>query len=84
MRRGASTLGADIPSEREITCLTARNEEEFCLFEKMDEEKWQRERYRSRLMEENEVLEWVPKNTRSKAKETLILDTHNNQVSGKR
>lgn len=85
MRRGTSALGADVPSEREINRLAARNEEEFWLFEKMDEERRQRERYRSRLMEENEVPEWVfPKNTENKAKEILSPDAQSNQVSGKR
>ena len=59
MRRGTSTLGADVPSEREINRLAARNEEEFWLFEKMDEERRRRENYRSRLMEEHEVPEWA-------------------------
>ncbi|KAJ3708494.1 hypothetical protein LUZ61_012199 [Rhynchospora tenuis] len=59
MQKGTSSLGADVPSEREINRLAARNEEEFWLFEQMDEERRQRERYRSRLMEENEVPEWV-------------------------
>ncbi|XP_020113929.1 probable ATP-dependent DNA helicase CHR12 [Ananas comosus] len=85
MRRGTSALGADVPSEREINRLAARNEEEFWLFEKMDEERRQRERYRSRLMEENEVPEWVfPKNTENKAKETLSPDAQSNQISGRR
>ncbi|KAG8370177.1 hypothetical protein BUALT_Bualt14G0090100 [Buddleja alternifolia] len=59
MRRGTSALGADVPSEREINRLAARSDEEFWLFEKMDEERRQRENYRSRLMEEHEVPDWV-------------------------
>lgn len=55
MRKGTSALGTDVPSEREINRLAARSEEEFWLFEKMDEERRQRENYRSRLMEEHEV-----------------------------
>ncbi|KAI4317782.1 hypothetical protein L6164_025624 [Bauhinia variegata] len=59
MRRGTSSLGRDVPSEREINRLAARSDEEFWLFEKMDEERRQKENYRSRLMEEHEVPEWV-------------------------
>lgn len=59
MRRGTSSLGADVPSEREINRLAARSDEEFWLFEKMDEERRLKENYRSRLMEDHEVPEWV-------------------------
>ncbi|XP_042050465.1 probable ATP-dependent DNA helicase CHR12 isoform X2 [Salvia splendens] len=59
MRKGTSALGEDVPSEREINRLAARTEEEFWLFEKMDEERRQRENYRSRLIEEHEVPDWV-------------------------
>ncbi|RVW55476.1 putative ATP-dependent DNA helicase CHR12 [Vitis vinifera] len=54
MRRGTNSLGADVPSEREINRLAARSDEEFWMFEKMDEERRQKENYRSRLMEEHE------------------------------
>ncbi|KAH7434232.1 hypothetical protein KP509_06G006600 [Ceratopteris richardii] len=59
MRRGAHSLGTDVPSEREINRLAARTEEEFRLFEKMDEERRKKEGYKSRLMEDHEVPEWV-------------------------
>lgn len=59
MRRGTSSLGTDVPSEREINRLAARSDEEFWLFEKMDEERRQKENYRSRLMEDHEVPEWA-------------------------
>ncbi|KAL5201942.1 hypothetical protein ABZP36_012894 [Zizania latifolia] len=59
LRRGTSSLGTDIPSEREINRLAARNEDEFWLFEKMDEERRQRENYKPRLMEGMEVPDWV-------------------------
>ncbi|KAK9139734.1 hypothetical protein Scep_009415 [Stephania cephalantha] len=59
MRRGTNSLGTDVPSEREINRLAARSDEEYRLFEKMDEERRQRENYRSRLMEEHEVPEWA-------------------------
>ncbi|WCJ23714.1 Homeotic gene regulator [Euphorbia peplus] len=59
MRRGTSSLGADVPSEREINRLAARSPEEFRIFEEMDKERRQKENYRSRLMEEQEVPEWV-------------------------
>lgn len=82
MRRGTSSLGTDVPSEREINRLAARNDEEFWLFEKMDEERRRRERYRSRLMEEHEVPEWaysVSKGEKSKEKDIFSIE-----VSGKR
>ncbi|KAL3505887.1 hypothetical protein ACH5RR_031269 [Cinchona calisaya] len=59
MRKGTSSLGTDVPSEREINRLAARSEEEFWLFEKMDQERKQKESYRSRLMEEHEVPDWA-------------------------
>lgn len=59
MRKGTSSLGTDVPSEREINRLAARSEEEFRMFEKMDEERRHKESYRSRLMEEHEVPDWA-------------------------
>ncbi|KAE8687441.1 putative ATP-dependent DNA helicase CHR12 [Hibiscus syriacus] len=59
MRRGTSSLGTDVPSEREINRLAARSDDEFRLFEQMDEERRAKENYRSRLMEDHEVPEWV-------------------------
>ncbi|CAM6084117.1 unnamed protein product [Calypogeia fissa] len=59
MRRGADALGADVPSEREINRLAARSEEEFEVFEEMDEIRRTDEGYRGRLMEEHEVPDWV-------------------------
>nr|AQX44099.1 hypothetical protein [Dendrobium officinale] len=83
MRRGTDSLGTDVPSEREINRLAARNEEEFWLFEKMDEERRQRERYKSRLMEEFEVPDWVYfKNIDGKTKRSA--DGDSNQALGKR
>lgn len=82
MRRGTSALGTDVPSEREINRLAARSDEEFWLFEKMDEERRQKEKYRSRLMEEHEVPEWVysvPDGNEEKNKGSEILS-----VAGKR
>lgn len=85
MRRGTSSLGTDVPSEREINRLAARTDEEFWLFEKMDEERRQKERYRSRLMEESEVPDWVyPKANEDKTKANLALNTQGNEVVGKR
>ncbi|XP_020235666.1 probable ATP-dependent DNA helicase CHR12 isoform X1 [Cajanus cajan] len=80
MRRGTSSLGTDVPSEREINRLAARSDEEFWLFEKMDEERRQKENYRSRLMEEHELPDWVysPINKDDKAKD------FNSAVTGKR
>ncbi|KAK1380108.1 putative ATP-dependent DNA helicase CHR12 [Heracleum sosnowskyi] len=84
MRKGSSSLGRDVPSEREINRLAARSDEEFWMFEKMDEERRQKENYRSRLMEENEVPDWAyaqpdPKDTRGKG-----FDYESANVSGKR
>lgn len=59
MRRGTSSLGTDVPSEREINRLAARTDEEFWMFEQMDEERRAKENYKARLMEENEVPDWV-------------------------
>ncbi|GAB2220165.1 hypothetical protein Droror1_Dr00007808 [Drosera rotundifolia] len=59
MRKGTSSLGTDVPSEREINRLAARTEEEYWLFERMDEERRLRENYRTRLMEEHEVPDWA-------------------------
>ncbi|XP_058192879.1 probable ATP-dependent DNA helicase CHR12 [Rhododendron vialii] len=84
MHRGTSSLGTDVPSEREINRLAARSEEEFWLFEKMDEERRRKENYRSRLMEEHEVPEWAyttPDNKESKGKG---FDYESKNLSGKR
>lgn len=83
MRRGTSTLGTDVPSEREINRLAARNEEEFWLFEKMDEERRRRENYRARLMEEHEVPEWAY-TAGEKHKEVPEADAKSSQILGKR
>ncbi|KAI3704102.1 hypothetical protein L1987_74315 [Smallanthus sonchifolius] len=85
MRRGTSSLGTDTPSEREINRLTARSDKEFWLFEKMDDERRQKERYRSRLMEDHEVPDWAytkpdnPKDMRGKG-----FDYETANLSGKR
>lgn len=84
MRKGTSSLGTDVPSEREINRLAARSDEEFWLFEKMDEERRQRENYRSRLMEEHEVPDWVytvPEIKTGKGKGSIFDDV---PVTGKR
>ncbi|XP_019055764.1 PREDICTED: probable ATP-dependent DNA helicase CHR12 isoform X2 [Nelumbo nucifera] len=83
MRRGTDSLGTDVPSEREINRLAARTEEEFWLFEKMDEERRQKENYRSRLMEEHEVPDWaysVPDN----ADKTKDTEPNSGSITGKR
>lgn len=86
MRRGTSSLGTDVPSEREINRLAARTDEEFWLFEKMDEERRQRERYKSRLMEEHEVPDWVfPRETEEEIKASIEAENQRNGlVTGKR
>ncbi|KAL6607852.1 hypothetical protein ACP70R_040915 [Stipagrostis hirtigluma subsp. patula] len=85
LRRGTSSLGTDIPSEREINRLAARNDEEFWLFEKMDEERRQRENYKSRLMDGNEVPDWVfANNDESLTKVTVSDEFQNIMVGAKR
>nr|CAB3460189.1 unnamed protein product [Digitaria exilis] len=84
LRRGTSSLGTDIPSEREINRLAARNDEEFWLFEKMDEERRQRENYKSRLMDGNEVPDWVFANNNEPAKRTVADEFENISVGSKR
>lgn len=59
MRRGADALGTDVPSEREINRLAARNDEEYKMFEEMDEVRRKEEGYITRLIEEHEVPDWV-------------------------
>ncbi|KAA8527571.1 hypothetical protein F0562_034714 [Nyssa sinensis] len=84
MRRGTSSLGTDVPSEREINRLAARSDEEFWLFEKMDEERRQKENYRSRLMEEHEVPDWAypaPDNDDGKGKG---FEYESSSITGKR
>ncbi|PKA62718.1 Chromatin structure-remodeling complex protein SYD [Apostasia shenzhenica] len=84
MRRGTDSLGTDVPSEREINRLAARNEEEFWLFEKMDEERRHRERYKSRLMEESEVPDWVYFKNIEGGKNKVQPEEDINQGLGKR
>lgn len=81
MRRGTSSLGTDVPSEREINRLAARSDEEFWLFERMDEERRLKENYRSRLMEEHEVPDWVY-SALNKDEKVKAFDS--GSVSGKR
>ncbi|XP_062179632.1 probable ATP-dependent DNA helicase CHR719 isoform X2 [Phragmites australis] len=85
LRRGTSSLGTDIPSEREINRLAARNDGEFWLFEKMDEERRQRENYKSRLMDGNEVPDWVfANNNETLTKKTVAEEFQNIMVGTKR
>lgn len=82
MRKGTSSLGTDVPSEREINRLAARSDEEFWLFEKMDEERRQKENYRSRLMDDHEVPEWAYSAPDSKAAKSKGFDASG--ITGKR
>ncbi|PON80136.1 putative ATP-dependent DNA helicase CHR [Parasponia andersonii] len=82
MRRGTSSLGTDVPSEREINRLAARSDEEFWMFEKMDEERRQKENYRSRLMEDHEVPEWAYSKPDNKENDTKGFN--GGSVMGKR
>ncbi|XP_078167535.1 putative ATP-dependent DNA helicase CHR719 isoform X1 [Carex rostrata] len=84
MQKGTSSLGTDVPSEREINRLAARNEEEYWVFEQMDEERRQRERYRSRLMEDDDVPEWVFHEDNPESSLKLKPDPLSNLVLGKR
>lgn len=84
LKRGTSTLGTDIPSEREINRLAARTEDEFWLFEKMDEERRRRENYKSRLMQGTEVPEWVFANNETLAEKLLAEEAKNPVINTKR
>ncbi|XP_059632539.1 probable ATP-dependent DNA helicase CHR12 [Cornus florida] len=84
MRRGTSSLGTDVPSEREINRLAARSDEEFWQFEKMDEERRRKENYRSRLMEEHEVPDWAYPAPDSKESKGKGFDYESANISGKR
>ncbi|KAF0927968.1 hypothetical protein E2562_037062 [Oryza meyeriana var. granulata] len=84
LRRGTSSLGTDIPSEREINRLAARNDEEFWLFEKMDEERRQRENYKPRLMEGIEVPDWVFANNETITEKTPADESQNVLITTKR
>lgn len=84
MRRGTRSLGTDVPSEREINRLAARSDEEFWMFEKMDDERKLKEKYRSRLMEDHEVPDWAynaPENKDGKGKG---FDYESRHITGKR
>lgn len=84
MRKGTSSLGTDVPSEREINRLAARSDEEFWLFEKMDEERRLKESYRSRLMEEHEVPDWAYTAPDTKDNKGKGFDFDAANVTGKR
>ncbi|GMH28470.1 hypothetical protein Nepgr_030313 [Nepenthes gracilis] len=84
MRRGTSSLGTDVPSEREINRLAARTEEEFWMFEKMDEERRVKENYKSRLMEEHEVPEWAYTTADDKESKGKGFDYESANITGKR
>lgn len=84
MRKGTRSLGTDVPSEREINRLAARSDEEFWLFEKMDEERRQKENYRSRLMEEHEVPEWAYSAPDSKEDLNKGFEHDSSNITGKR
>lgn len=83
MSKGTSSLGTDVPSEREINRLAARTEDEFWMFEQMDEERRQKENYKTRLMEENEVPEWAY-TSQSQEDESKSSKYHFGSVTGKR
>ncbi|KAG8084404.1 hypothetical protein GUJ93_ZPchr0010g8063 [Zizania palustris] len=84
LRRGTSSLGTDIPSEREINRLAARSEDEFWLFEKMDEERRQRENYKPRLMEGIEVPDWVFATNETLTEKPPADESHNVLITTKR
>jgi SWI/SNF-related matrix-associated actin-dependent regulator of chromatin subfamily A protein 2/4 len=64
--------------------LAARTEEEFWLFEKMDEERRQRENYKSRLMQGTEVPDWVFAETETLAEKRLKEEAKNPVIHTKR
>jgi SWI/SNF-related matrix-associated actin-dependent regulator of chromatin subfamily A protein 2/4 len=83
MRKGTSSLGTDVPSEREINRLAARSEDEFWMFERMDEERRRKENYRARLMQEQEVPEWAY-TTQTQEEKLNNGKFHFGSVTGKR
>ncbi|CAH8356594.1 unnamed protein product [Eruca vesicaria subsp. sativa] len=83
MRKGTSSLGNDVPSEREINRLAARSEDEFWMFERMDEERRRKESYRARLMQEQEVPEWAY-TTENQDDKSNSAKNHFGSVTGKR
>uniref|UniRef100_A0A1J3DNP1 DNA helicase n=1 Tax=Noccaea caerulescens TaxID=107243 RepID=A0A1J3DNP1_NOCCA len=83
MRKGTSSLGNDVPSEREINRLAARSEDEFWMFERMDEERRRKENYRARLMQEQEVPEWAY-TTQNQDDKANSSKHHFGSVTGKR
>lgn len=84
MRRGTSSLGTDVPSEREINRLAARSDEEFWMFEKMDDERKLKEKYRSRLMEDHEVPDWAYTTPENKDGKGKGFDYESRHITGKR
>ncbi|ESQ41939.1 hypothetical protein EUTSA_v10015665mg, partial [Eutrema salsugineum] len=83
MSKGTSSLGTDVPSEREINRLAARTDDEFWMFEQMDEERRQKENYRTRLMEDKEVPEWAF-TSQTQEDESKTSKCHFGSVTGKR
>lgn len=87
MKRGTDVIGIDVSSKREINRLSARGDDEFDIFEEMDEERRLKEEYRSRLLEEHEVPEWMFLND-PKAKgeddDPEVDTSEQKQVTGKR
>ncbi|KAI3857573.1 hypothetical protein MKW98_028837 [Papaver atlanticum] len=82
MRRGTNSLGTDVPSEREINRLAARSDAEFRMFELMDEERRRREKYKSRLMEDHEVPDWV--HSAARAEKAKVPEPYSGFFTGKR
>ncbi|KAJ8766328.1 hypothetical protein K2173_022387 [Erythroxylum novogranatense] len=84
MRKGTSSLGTDVPSEREINRLAARSREEFWIFEDMDKKRRKKEDYRSRLMKDHEVPEWAYSTPDNKEERSKGFDPNQIGVLGKR
>ncbi len=84
MRRGTDALGTDVPSEREINRLSARGDDEFQIFEEMDEERRQKEGYCSRLLQEHEVPDWVFLNDPGGGNDDSHHHDSGGQITGKR
>ncbi|GFY85074.1 SNF2/Brahma-type chromatin-remodeling protein CHR12 [Actinidia rufa] len=68
---------------REMLEEIMRKDEEFWLFEKMDDERRQKENYRSRLMEEHEVPDWAYTAPDNKEK-GKGFDYESRNITGKR
>lgn len=88
MKKGSSQIMAEMPSEKEVNKLLARNDNEFKLFEAMDAERKKNqsdlERKKAPLMTEDELPEWVKLEKKSEAEVAAEVEAERILLSGKR